>query len=318
MSLPHQLIESRQFLEEFSRSRAGGVAYDGRRVLCRLLGDFPAFVSTGDLGLGSRLVLDGFGEAWVTLALARYVQPGMWCVDVGANYGYYTLLMAAAAGREGRVLACEPHPLLAEQFLPANLTINALESRVDICPLAISDRDGQVVEFHLHGGNVGSSSLAGRAGDGMVPAAEGEGWPGRGSDYRALLPGSDCGMILPGSERGTVMPSVAVQRAQVQTATLDRLLADWPRLDLVKIDVEGAEALVWEGMQKTLRRFPHAAVLVELHLERDPPQITSFLHQLERSGYSLRFVNYDGDVVPTDSATIVANSQEHWILWLQK
>lgn len=71
-------------------------------------------------------------------------------------------------------------------------------------------------------------------------------------------------------------------------------------------------------MQQTLKRFPQAAVLVELRLQRDPPQITSFLHQLVRSGYSLRFVNYDGDIVPTDSATIVGNPQEHWILWLQK
>ena len=53
---------------------------------------------------------------------------------------------------------------------------------------------------------------------------------------------------------------------------LDRLCADWPRLDLVKIDAEGAEALVWEGMQGTLHRFPHAAVVLELHLQRDPPQ----------------------------------------------
>jgi FkbM family methyltransferase len=309
MPLPHQLTANRESLEGFSRSRAMGVPYDGGRILCRLLGEFPAFVSTNDLGLGPRLVLDGFWEAWVTLALARYVQPGMWCVDVGANYGYYTLLMAAAAGSEGRVLACEPHPLLAEQFLPANLTINALESRVEICGLAIGDRDCQVVEFDLHGGNVGASSLACLTGSRMIPAAEDEGRIGRGSDS---------GVVLPGSERATVLPGDAVQRVQVPTATLDHLLADWPRLDLVKIDAEGSESWVWDGMQQTLHRFPQAVVVMELHLQRDPPQITSFLHQLARSGYSLRFVNYDGDVVPIDPATIVANPQEHWMLWLQK
>ncbi len=69
-------------------------------------------------------------------------------------------------------------------------------------------------------------------------------------------------------------------------------------------------------MQETLGRFPHAAVVLELHLQRDPPEITSFLHQLERSGYNLRFVNYDGDVLPTDSATILAKPQEYWMLWL--
>jgi hypothetical protein len=92
--------------------------------LCRLLGDFLAFVDTRDLMLGPRLVLDGFWEAWVTLAIARHLQPGSWCVDVGANYGYYTLLMAGACGPEGRVAACEPNPLLAETYLPQNLALN--------------------------------------------------------------------------------------------------------------------------------------------------------------------------------------------------
>jgi FkbM family methyltransferase len=58
---------------------------------------------------------------------------------------------------------------------------------------------------------------------------------------------------------------------QVPMATLDRLCSEWDRLDLVTIDAEGAETLVQEGMQQTVKRFPRAAVLVELHLQRDPP-----------------------------------------------
>lgn len=100
--------------------------------------------------------------------------------------------------------------------------------------------------------------------------------------------------------------------------TLDRLCADWPRLDLVKIDAEDAEALVWEGMQQTLRRFPNAVVVLELHLQRDPPQTVGFLHQLQRAGYALRSVGYEGDLVPTDPDAILAQPEEHWTLWLQK
>jgi hypothetical protein len=55
-------------------------------------------------------------------------------------------------------------------------------------------------------------------------------------------------------------------------------------------------------------------VAVELHLQRDPPQVTSFLHQLQREGYSLRHLNYDGDLVPTNPATNMANPPEHWML----
>lgn len=59
-----------------------------------------------------------------------------------------------------------------------------------------------------------------------------------------------------------------------------------------------------------------AAVLVELHLQRNPVQVVRFLHQLERRGYALHFVNYEGDVVPTDAATILDQPQERWTLWL--
>lgn len=184
--------------------------------------------------------------------------------------------MALACGREGRVLACEPNPLLAETYLPGNLALNGCREQVEICQKVIGWRDQERLDFVLHHGDYATSSL--------------KRW--------AYLHRAEA--------------------IQVPMATLDRLCAEWERLDLVKIDAEGAEALVWDGMQQTVKRFPQVAVLVELHFQRDPLQITSFLHHLEGSGYALRFVNYDGDVVPTDPATIVANPQEHWILWLQK
>jgi FkbM family methyltransferase len=183
--------------------------------------------------------------------------------------------MAAACGREGRVLACEPNPLLAETYLPGNLALNGCREQVEICQKVIGGRDQERVDFVLHHGDYATSSL--------------ERWA---YPHRS-------------------------QKIQVPAITLDSALAGWERLDVVKIDAEGAEALVWEGMQETLKRFTAVAVAIELHLQRDPPQVTSFLHQLERDGYGLRYLNYDGDIAPTDPATIVANPQEHWMLWIQ-
>jgi FkbM family methyltransferase len=276
MPLPNHVRGTREELEQVSRRKAIGVYYGDHRLLCRLLGDFLVFVDARDLMLGPRLVLDGFWEAWVTLAVSRYLQPGMWCVDVGANYGYYTLLMAAACGPEGRVVACEPNPLLAETYLPRNLALNGFYQGVEICPKVIGNLDDRTVDFVLHDGDFATSSL--------------ERWA-----YAHR-----CGTV------------------QAPAITLDRLCADWPRLDLVKIDAEGAEALVWEGMQQTLRCFPHAVVVMELHLQRDPPQTVGLLHQIERAGYALRTINYDGEVVPADGATILGQPQEHWTLWLWK
>lgn len=276
MALPSHVLSSRGDLEEVSRRKAAGVYYGDNRLLCRLLGDYLAFVDMRDLMLGPRLVLDGFWESWVTLAVARHLRPGMWCVDVGANYGYYTLLMAATCGPEGRVVACEPNPLLAGTYLPQNLALNGFYHGVEICPKVIGNTDDQTVDFVLHDGDFATSSL--------------ERWA---DAHRA-------------------------ETVRVPAITLDRLCADWPRLNLVKIDTEGAEALVWEGMQNVLQRFPHAAVVMELHLRRDPPQTVGLLHQIESAGYRLQCVSYEGDVVSADADTILTRPQEHWTLWLQK
>ena len=50
----------------------------------------------------------------------------------------------------------------------------------------------------------------------------------------------------------------------VPTVVLDTLLADEPRVDFVKIDVQGAEASVLRGLVRTLARRPPPGILCEL------------------------------------------------------
>src|ERR1700756_4629680 len=40
--------------------------------------------------------------------LSRILEPGMTCIDVGANMGFYTLFAARRVTESGRVLAIEP------------------------------------------------------------------------------------------------------------------------------------------------------------------------------------------------------------------
>ena len=70
-----------------------------------------------------------------------YLQPGMQVIDIGANYGLYTLSAAQAVGPEGRVFAFEPAPNTA-RFLAASCARNALQN-VQICQFALSDRRGE-------------------------------------------------------------------------------------------------------------------------------------------------------------------------------
>lgn len=42
--------------------------------------------------------------------LSKWIHPGDWVIDIGANVGHYTLELARCVGAGGRVLAFEPNP----------------------------------------------------------------------------------------------------------------------------------------------------------------------------------------------------------------
>ncbi len=62
---------------------------------------------------------------------------------------------------------------------------------------------------------------------------------------------------------------------QVKAITLDELLKDEELINLIKIDVEGAELLVLKGMYKTIDKVEF--LLVECHLDEDWDTIRNIL-----------------------------------------
>jgi FkbM family methyltransferase len=135
-------LNSRQEFEASCRARAAAVYVGDRTVLCRVLGSCLCYVDGDDSAVAPHLAMDGFWEAWNTLALARNVQPGWRVADVGANHGYFTLLLAALVGAQGRVFAVEPNPRLVS-LLSRTLRVNGLDQRVTLLPYAADARDGE-------------------------------------------------------------------------------------------------------------------------------------------------------------------------------
>jgi len=99
-------------------------------------------------------------EPQETQLASRMLHEGDVFVDVGANWGYFTLAAAHWVGPSGRVLAFEPEPRLF-RLLRMNVAQNALK-QVQTRRLAIADRSRRVpfTAFVASGDNWGQSRAA--------------------------------------------------------------------------------------------------------------------------------------------------------------
>ena len=120
-------------------------AYLGDRTsLCRVLGRYKMFVDTRDVGLSTHLLLDGFWEMWLTEALSAVLKPGMVAVDIGANLGYYTMIMADLVGAGGQVHAFEPNPTIAD-LMWKSCDVNGFADRVRLHRDPLGSEEGRSV-----------------------------------------------------------------------------------------------------------------------------------------------------------------------------
>lgn len=148
--------EDRQLIEKYCQERVHSSYVGNHTALCRVLGQLLMYVDTKDLSLTPHMLMNGFWEMWVTQAIANYVKPGMRCVDVGANCGYYTLLLSALVGQDGFVQAYEPRASLAEK-LKSSILVNGF-NQAQVSKDAIGERV-EIAEFFIHPELMGSGSM---------------------------------------------------------------------------------------------------------------------------------------------------------------
>ena len=85
-----------------------------RRLLVKALG-FEAYIR-----LVSKIYVQLVGAGLLArkypelFYLKKIIKPGFYCLDIGANLGYYSTFLSKLAGPQGRVLAVEPVPVFQE------------------------------------------------------------------------------------------------------------------------------------------------------------------------------------------------------------
>ncbi|MFA4849423.1 MAG: FkbM family methyltransferase [Methanoregula sp.] len=231
------------------------MTFNYRTVISNFFGILPKKVkksvqSVIDGGCATPLDVDRAEQIFYV----NYLQEGMIVFDVGANIGEMTLLFSHFSGVDGRVFS----------FEACSTTFKAFESNCRVCGrkniypnnLAVSDKIG-FVDFHVYPDEYsGWNTLADRPLE----------------NYGVHIKPSRC--------------------ERVQSTTIDRFCEEHniKNIDLLKIDVEGAEYQVLLGAERMLRQKAIKCCVFEFgsttfDMGNTPEQIENYLTHLE---YSIR------------------------------
>lgn len=256
---------TREQVEEWCQQRSRALPVGDQLMLCRVLGARLLYTLAGDNALTPHLAMSGIWEPWVSMAIARHLRPGMSCLDVGACYGYYSVLMADIVGESGRVEAWEPyHHALVTQ----NAELNGLPIVVE--PQCLGTGEALVHLAHP------SRSRYGLFNAGGVATA-------------------DQGLSATVSK-----PSGKVT------------------YDFIKVDVEGAEADVWEALRLAAYPREHAVTVCLEFTPRLHARPGRFLEQVQSDGFRLGTVGHDGQPrVCSVNEALTPDTGDFRMLWLE-
>ena len=187
------------------------------------------------------------------------VQPGMTIFDVGANIGYMSLGLARLVGSGGRVIAIEPLPENVKR-LHAHLALNNdLAERVKV-----------------------------------IEAAAGEG-PGRAS-FLVHASGGMGKLEDASGRQGAYDGQIEVSVVSLDSLVFDRGL---PVPGLIKLDVEGGEALALLGARRLIRDA-RPVLFIEFHGPQAASQCWDMLieeaYRVRRMGPGLPLVEKPGQL----------------------
>lgn len=174
--------------------------------------------------VGVHAIFEGAWEKEEWDWIEQHLKPGSVFVDIGAHIGTYSQRAAKAVGEKGLVIAVEPNPATIAKLRQG--VAAAQWNNITVIPVACGDRRSRMTLFEAPSENTGMASL---------------------SKENAIRWGGD-----------------GNRSVEVDVIPLDEIYPTThaQRLDVLKIDTEGAETMVLRGSAATIAKY-RPAIMVE-------------------------------------------------------
>lgn len=225
--LPEYFYRPRQILRRIRRQRSGA---SGKQI-ARLPWGADIRVSLPGL-IPNSIWLKGTYDLVAAETIWRLIEPGETALDVGANFGYFTSLMAVRCGAAGKVIAFEPQPRMHDELL-AN------------CELW---KNGQMAAVETH-----KEALSSHSGEGTLAMP------------RSWAENPGVAFVADGP------PDPGLETVTIRLARLDDLLPSDARIGVAKFDIEGHEFEAFTGASGLLARRAIRDIVFEDSREPNSP-----------------------------------------------
>ena len=218
----------------------------------------------------------GLYETATIAAIRRIARPGMRTIECGSNCGYHTLTLANAVSPGGQVYAYEANPELIP-VIERKVAAAGLTGMVEIHQQGVWGYDG-VLPFPIRSRSLGGAGLK----------------PKTRNPYRRYR------------------NSRKIKRYEnVEVLTLESMCRD-REIDLIRMDVEGAELEAVRGSQEFLRSSAASIILEWIPRRSNRKDALEFFGLLIDIGYHVYRIAPEG-LRPIASAEAFHN--QHAELW---
>jgi|GEM_PF-3086051 len=215
------------------------------------------------------ILRDSVIEPWNKTILEKVLGKGDNFINIGANFGYFTMLAASLVGPEGKVISFEANPMIYE-CLAYGIFYSGYPTIIDAHNIAVSDKE-DLVKLYF------SPIFSG--GGSIINNVNYDGYPSMNTiDQCRIGKSHDTNKHLINGD----WKKHSMINSYIKSIALDSIIEQhYNNLDnirMIQIDVEGAEKFVLDGSMHTIEK--HEPVIL---VEFDPHTVKDQVKEMDKS-----------------------------------